>query len=247
MGLFLIFLSIGLLATTVLIFIGVANADKAYVNRYTERKVKSKFWLFWYNRQSGTLQCASIIILVICVFALLVSSVYASYVGIKRNIEYEKMEYQYTMLSDKLESDSGNYYLLYNDINKYNNTVLEDRYWSNNIWVNWYHNGKIKDLPLIGEPSEKTPTVPQQFSNFEKPPTFSHDSLTIRKFLTVESTMIVGSPPTVRLQFSRLGKNHTDIEALEEYKEAESVYNSMEQHKAYISPFYQVEDCGGRK
>lgn len=210
MGLFLIFLSIGLLATTVLIFIVVANYDKAYVeNSYTERKVKSKFWLFWYNRKSGTLQCASIIILVCCVFALIVSSAFALYVGIKRDIEYEKMEYQYTMLSEELESDSDNYYLLFNDIKEYNNGVLEDRYWSNNMWVNWYHNGKIKDLPLIGEPSEK--------------------------------------PSTVRRQFSRLGKNHTDIEALEEYKEAESVYNSMEQHKAYISPFYQLEDCGGRK
>ena len=75
MGLFLIFLSIGLLATTVLIFIGVANADKAYVNRYTERKVKSKFWLFWYNRQKGILEVASVIILVCCVFALFKISV----------------------------------------------------------------------------------------------------------------------------------------------------------------------------
>lgn len=109
MGLFLIFLSIGLLATTVLIFIDVANWDKAYVvNSYTERKVKSKFWLFWYNRKSGTLQCASTIILVCCVFALIVSSAFALYVGIKRDIEYEKMEYQYTMLSEKLESDSDN-------------------------------------------------------------------------------------------------------------------------------------------
>lgn len=174
MGLFLIFLSIGLLATTVLIFIGVANADKAYVNRYnyTERKVKSKFWLFWYNRQSGILHCASIIILVLCVIALLICSALALSVGIKRNIEYVKMEYQYTMLSEKLESDSGNYYLLYNDIKEYNNRVLEDRYWSNNsrqLWVNWYHNGKIKDLPLIGEPSEKPPTVPQQFNYSEIP------------------------------------------------------------------------------
>lgn len=198
MGVFLIFLSIGLLATTVLIFIGVANYDKAYVNRYTERKVKSKFWLFWYNRQSGILQCASAIILGCCVFALFASSVVALSVGIKRDIEYEKMEYQYTMLIEKLESDSGNYYLLYNDIKEYNNTVLEDRYWSNNIWVNWYHNGKIKDLPLIGSPTDKPPTVPQQFSNFEKPPTFSHDSLTIRKFLTVESTRLIVSP----LQFA---------------------------------------------
>lgn len=43
-----------------------------------------------------------------------------------------------------------------------------------------------------------SPTVSQQFSNFEKPPTFSHDSLTIRKFLTVESTRLVVSP----LQFA---------------------------------------------
>lgn len=168
MGLFLIFLSIGLLATTVLIFIGVANWDKAYVNSYTEQKVKSKFWRFWYNRKSGTLNCVAVGILVCCVFALIVSSAFALYVGIKRDIEYEKMEYQYTMLSEKLESDSDNYYLLFNDIKEYNNRVLEDRYWSNNIWVNWYHNCKIKDLPLIGEPSEKTPAVPQQFSHLGK-------------------------------------------------------------------------------
>ena len=68
-----------------------------------------------------------------------------------------------------------------------------------------------------------SPTVPQQFYDFEKPPTFSHDSSTIRKCLTVESTRLVGSPlqfayssPTVLTlgQKNKKGKILTDDQML---------------------------------
>lgn len=75
---------------------------------------------------------------------------------IRRNLEYEQRLLQYEMITAKLEEDSDNYFLLYGDISDYNNAILEDRYWADNLWVNWYHNGLIKDLPLIGEQTKKT-------------------------------------------------------------------------------------------
>ena len=69
----------------------------------------------------------------------------------QKQLTYQQYELQYQVISAKLKDSEENYFLLASEINEYNNDILEDRYWADNLWVNWYHKGLIKDLPLIGE------------------------------------------------------------------------------------------------
>lgn len=157
---FLIFAVLLIMAILSIIFLSVASEDKAYIiesqyengyYRSSKYTLKSKFWLFWHNLSMSICPCIVGAIIGICAVAVVVTSIVAIVASARRNVKYEQMQYQYIVLTERLEEDNNNYHLFYEDICNYNNAILEDRYWADNLWVNWYHNGKIKDLPLIGE------------------------------------------------------------------------------------------------
>lgn len=157
MGVFLIF-AIPLIALTIFfVLICVASSNKAEVrlldekSGYYEDKIKSKFWNYLYNNIQGEIGHFVVGVLMV-IFALVCIglSIGAIVVHTKQDIKYQETYQQYVILTARLEDDN-NYHLFYEDICAYNNAILEDRYWADNLWVNWYHNGKIQYLPLIGE------------------------------------------------------------------------------------------------
>ncbi len=157
MGVFIIFAILLVTAILFTVFSLTATEEKAYTitqdNKYTRTyTVKSKFWLFWYNVQLCGIPCyISIGCIVVFSFVCIGLSIGAIYVNANQDVEYKKMQQQYVILTERLQKDNSEYHLFYEDITAYNNAVLEDRYWADNKWVNWYHNGKIQYLPLIGE------------------------------------------------------------------------------------------------
>lgn len=163
MGIFLIFAIALVIAILFTIFACVATEEKAYYVQYeqdatiiwqTNKKytLKSKFWKFWYDVNSCGIPCIlSVVNIVIFALTCIGLSIDAIAINARRDIDYQETYQQYIVLTERLETDNNNYHLFYEDICTYNKAILEDRYWSDNLWVNWYHNGRIKDLPLIGE------------------------------------------------------------------------------------------------
>lgn len=86
---------------------------------------------------------------------LLILSIYGGVTYARQDINYQQAYQQYIVLTERIEKDNSEYHLFYEDITEYNNAILEDRHWADNKWVNWYHNGKIRYLPLIGEEKEE--------------------------------------------------------------------------------------------
>lgn len=131
MGIFLMFLILCVIGAIVII-IGVViecntNADGEFC-----------YWI-------GGFACG------IGVIAMFFCGLIALVISCQREVTYQQYELAYRVISAKINTAEENYYLFVDEINEYNNAILEDRYWADNFWVNWYHNGKIKDLPLIGE------------------------------------------------------------------------------------------------
>lgn len=161
MGVFLIFASVLVVAIVSTVFICLGTEQRAYTIKYVQREnsyftdrvaeLKSRFWKFWYDINNGISTIITGILIAVCSIAVIVMSIFSIVVCARRNVAYEQMQYKYIILTERLEEDNNNYHLFYEDICNYNNAILEDRYWADNLWVNWYHNGKIKDLPLIGE------------------------------------------------------------------------------------------------
>lgn len=163
MGIFLIFAIALVIAILFTVFACVATEEKAYYVQYeqdatiiwqTNKKytLKSKFWKFWYDVNSCGIPCIlSVVNIVIFALTCIGLSIGAIATRVNQNVHYQQMYQQYIVLTERLEQDKSEYHLFYEDIMEYNNAILEDRYWSDNLWVNWYQNGKIKDLPLIGE------------------------------------------------------------------------------------------------
>lgn len=149
---FIIFAVMLVITVILTILTKLGTLDRAYTYTMGVKSVKSKFWKFWYDINCN--ECVYVIgIVLIVVFSLICIGLSIGAIGTKalQDIKYEQMQYQYIVLTERLEEDNNNYHLFYEDICEYNNAILEDRYWADNLWVNWYHNGKIKDLPLIGE------------------------------------------------------------------------------------------------
>lgn len=64
--------------------------------------------------------------------------------------DYEKFIHEKDVLEYRLESgvEIGNE-LLYNDIVEFNNKLTDYKYGRENIWVSWYFNPKIAEIPYI--------------------------------------------------------------------------------------------------
>ncbi len=135
MGVFLIF------AILVVVFIGIIIRGR-YLYAKSRGVDDPEYYYYWVG---GVGLACTVIAMLICALVALI-------VGCQRQVKYQQHLLTYQVMSARLEEvDSNNYYLFVDEINDYNNAILSDRYWSDNLWVNWYHNGKIKDLPLIGE------------------------------------------------------------------------------------------------
>lgn len=135
MGVFLIF------AILAVVFIGIIIWGR-YLSVKWQSVGDPEYYCYWVGGIG--LGCA--------VIAMLTCALFAIIAGCQRQVEYQQYSLTYQVISARLEEvDSNNYYLFVDEINEYNNAILKDRYWADNMWVNWYHNGKIKDLPLIGE------------------------------------------------------------------------------------------------
>lgn len=147
MGVFLIFAIIAVICIIAIVFVGIMG--KVY-NKSYEKNKDNRFAYHFYSNDGSYYMifgCA----LVACALAIIVCLGVIICTVCERQVKYQQYELQYQVISAKLKDNEGNYYLLASEINEYNNAILEDKYWADNLWVNWYHNGLIKDLPLIGE------------------------------------------------------------------------------------------------
>lgn len=168
MGVFLIFAILTVVLFPLFICICVADSDKAYdyttvqvteigwngeeyIRDKTETKLKSKFWLWAYETQGDVIHFVFGALSIIFLSVTIGLSIAVGCIYVSKQLGYNKMQQQYIILTERLGKDNSNYHLFYEDITAYNNAILEDKYWADNLWVNWYHNGLIKDLPLIGE------------------------------------------------------------------------------------------------
>lgn len=162
MGVFLIFAILFVISLAICIISCLTTSEKARtVNYFYDREtftakkeitINSKFWNFFYEHD--LIKFIAGVVCVIAFVAIFFTSLISIIEYTRRDIVYQQKQIEYVMLTERLEKDNSEYYLLYSDIVEYNNAVLEDRYWANNKWVNWYHNGKIQYLPLIGEEKE---------------------------------------------------------------------------------------------
>lgn len=69
--------------------------------------------------------------------------------------DYQKMLYEKEVLEYRIENEDSNIVgneLLYNDIVEFNNELRNEKYYANNLWVNWFHNAKIADIDYIEIP-----------------------------------------------------------------------------------------------
>lgn len=76
-------------------------------------------------------------------------------VQIPTQTDYENMMYEGEVLQIRLDNIDNNTVgneLLYQDIISFNQTIHRHIKWSNNLWVNWFWNQKIKDIPMIDIP-----------------------------------------------------------------------------------------------
>jgi hypothetical protein len=99
---------------------------------------------------NGTISGIIFGLAMVCLLLMISFGIVAIITAIRRDVVYDQMSLQYEQITKQLENDSNNYYLLYSDIKEYNNAILRDRKFGNNLWLNWYYNGKIQYLPLIG-------------------------------------------------------------------------------------------------
>ena len=80
-----------------------------------------------------------------CLFAILNAQIPA-------NINYEKMLYEREMLVYRLENKEenliGNEHI-YTQVIEFNNELRNTKYYSNNIWTNWFYNQKIATIDYI--------------------------------------------------------------------------------------------------
>jgi hypothetical protein len=69
--------------------------------------------------------------------------------------DYQKMLYEKEVLEYRIENEENNIVgneLLYNDIVEFNNALRDEKYYADNLWVNWFHNAKIAEIDYIEIP-----------------------------------------------------------------------------------------------
>lgn len=106
----------------------------------------------WYKRAIMDFEGLQWIFVALCAVVLIVEIVAILCVQIPKQHNYEAFLYEKEVLEYRLENYNDNIVgneLLYNDIVEFNQNLRCAKRYHNNLWTNWYVNGKIASVDYI--------------------------------------------------------------------------------------------------